>query len=367
MPRNLVLALAGLIGGGSLLLMPYPASARIVLTRAVVQSLRNRVRLIPRQQSPRPANLADIMHPGDALSTSSASMAELRFNDDSLARIGERAVFRFTPGTRNLRLSNGTVLLLIPPGRGRTNIRTPNAAAGIRGSALFVRHIPENNTTVVGALTNNVLGPMVVSNCDASQLQPIYAGQLAVVEECEITQLYDFDLNMFYKTSSLVKGLDLTNPSKAADPDDPIAQVRAEIVEALDDYETLTGEDLIENPEFVQLPAEQPNTLTLTPAPGETVNQFSGNFAIAPEQMPKLTEFEAQVKTPIELSPQTDSTLITTLDILPLEDLEALLDAPAIPASPIETVVTLPIESAPNPTPLTPTTPFLEAVSPIVT
>lgn len=128
-----------LLGAALIFGLPSSALAQSTLTWAKVERLRNRVHLIPNNRNARLARVADVMGVGDALRTASSSRAELRFNDGSLARVGEQATFRFTPNTRNFQLSNGTVLLLIPPGRGRTTIQTPNAVTGIQGSALFVR------------------------------------------------------------------------------------------------------------------------------------------------------------------------------------------------------------------------------------
>ncbi|MEL7313964.1 MAG: hypothetical protein AAFN08_03320 [Cyanobacteria bacterium J06559_3] len=63
----------------------------------------------------------------DAIRTEETSRVDLRFNDGSLARIGEQATFRFIPNTRNFRLSNGTTLLLIPPGGFPSNIIVPTS------------------------------------------------------------------------------------------------------------------------------------------------------------------------------------------------------------------------------------------------
>jgi hypothetical protein len=195
------------------------------------------------------------MIPGDGLSTGRSSLAELRFNDGSLARIGEQAIFRFVPKSRDFNLSNGTMLLLIPPGRGQTRIRTPNAAAAIRGSALFVRYNPESDTTIVGALTNSGIQ---VFNQTASQNYVLQAGQLMVVEKGQFQGLYDFDLRNFYQTSDLVRGLDLTKQSQiSVDPD--LASIQAETVEALANQAPITGEGVVENPAFLQNTAGNAN------------------------------------------------------------------------------------------------------------
>ncbi|MBD2336264.1 FecR domain-containing protein [Calothrix sp. FACHB-156] len=233
------------------------ANATTPLTRAEIQELRNLVQLIPRNgPKRRPARKADAMTPGDGLSTGRKSLADLRFNDGSLARVGEQAIFQFLPKTRNFRLTNGTVLLLIPPGRGQTRIQTPNAAAAIRGSALFVRYDEQTDTTIVGALTNSGIE---VSN-KASQSQVLEAGQLMVIVKGRFQGLYDFDLRNFYETSDLVRGLDLTRQNLAPTPDPAIASVQAETAAAVATQTPLKGEGVVENPSFLQLTASSANS-----------------------------------------------------------------------------------------------------------
>ncbi|HEY9651233.1 MAG TPA: FecR family protein [Coleofasciculaceae cyanobacterium] len=250
--RRIALLLTIVLWGSNSLLLPTEASAQTALTRAVIESLRNQVRLMPRNQSARAARTSDTMAAGDALATARASMAQLRFNDGSLARLGEQVVFRFVPGTRTFTLSNGTALLLIPPGRGRTGVRTPNAAAGIRGSALFVRYSPETNTTLIGALTNSGIE---VFNDTASQRQELKAGTMAVIVKNRIERVYEFDLNTFYQTSELAQGLNLTQTESTASPDAAIALVQSETSEAVEAQLPLSGEDVIETPSFVRLSA----------------------------------------------------------------------------------------------------------------
>ncbi|WP_236577839.1 FecR family protein [Trichormus variabilis] len=233
------------------LISPPQVNANTPLNRAEVQSIRNFVQLIQRaSRNKRPAQKLDAIIPGDGLSTGRASLADLRFNDGSLARVGEQAVFQFMPRTRNFRLSNGTVLLLIPPGRGQTRIQTPSATAAIRGSALFIRYDQKTDTTIIGALTNSGIA---VSNKDASQTQPLKAGQLLVLVKGEIQSLYDFDLQNFYETSDLAEGLDLTGKNSSATPDPAIAGVRAEIMAALATQSPLVGKGVMENPAFLEL------------------------------------------------------------------------------------------------------------------
>ncbi|WP_143845442.1 FecR family protein, partial [Nostoc sp. T09] len=248
------------IGVWGAIVLPFSerTSATTPLTRAEIQELRNLVQLIPKNSpKKRPARKSDALIPGDGLSTGRASLADLRFNDGSLARVGEQAVFQFLPKTRNFRLKNGTVLLLIPPGRGQTRIQTPNAAAAIRGSALFVRYDEKTDTTIVGALTNSGIE---VSNKQASQSQVLEAGQLMVIVKGKFQGLYDFDLRNFYDTSDLVRGLDLTRQNLTPTPDPAIASVQAETATAVAAQTPIKGEGVVENPSFLELTASSSNS-----------------------------------------------------------------------------------------------------------
>ncbi|NJN02806.1 MAG: hypothetical protein HC816_10245 [Leptolyngbyaceae cyanobacterium RM1_1_2] len=261
--------------------------AQVPLTRAQVEAIRNRVELIPQGRSARLAQVADVLGVGDALRTEVSARAELRFNDGSLARIGERATFRFVPNTRNFRLSNGTVLLLIPPGRGRTNIQTPNAVTGIQGSALFVRYDPETDTTIIGALTQNPLGPMVASNRDATEFVPLNAGQLAVIQGDRPIRRYQFDLDAFYQTSSLASGLNLTEVPTGSE-ESSLAAVRLETSEALESQDFSEDVAVIENPDFTSLSgAETPAASDVADSDGQPLidaagADIEGEFAVIP-------------------------------------------------------------------------------------
>ena len=280
---SITVGLAGSLIG--LLLIPKAAradDADIIkpepLVWARVDFLRNRVQLLPHDAAARDARIADLLSVGDSLRTLRRSRAELRFNDDSLARVGERATFRFTPNTRNFQLTNGTVLLLIPPERGRTTIQTPNAVTGIQGSALFVRYIPETNTTIVGALTDNPAGPMVLFNRDGSEQQALEANQIGVIEGDKITQLYRFDSQLFWESSGLAEGIDYSQ-NASANASDPLDGVREEIREAVSKQAPLPseGEGVIENPASFSRPASTEPGLADTPETPASTEPSTGS------------------------------------------------------------------------------------------
>ncbi|HEY9663391.1 MAG TPA: FecR family protein, partial [Allocoleopsis sp.] len=266
----------------STLLLAIDVHAQTPLNRAVLEALRNNVQLLPEDQSPRSARVSDVVTPGDGVSTASGAFAELRFNDGSLGRLGEQVVFWFTSGSRDFRLSNGTVLMLIPPGQGRTQIRTPNAAAGIQGSALFVRYIAETNTTIVGALTDSGIE---VFNEDGSQRQRLRGGQMAVAVGDQIEHIYDFDLKTFYETSELIQGLsplDTMPTSPAGDP--AVRQVQAEMQTAIEQQPSFSTDNVIGTPSFVQMPEGTPGEYPSLPETVPPPDAFPSPNGLATEQ-----------------------------------------------------------------------------------
>ncbi len=197
--------------GGTLALGLSPALAGPTpLTYATLRKVVNQVELLLKNETMRRnAQVNDrLSNGGDQIETRKSSRAELRFNDGTLAKVGELATFRFTPNTRRFDLGNGTYLFLVPPGQGNTEFHTRNAKAGVRGSALFIRYIQETDTTIMGALTNNPLGPMDITTT-GGQKQDLYAGQMAVVIKNRIDRVETFDLKTFLSTSPLYREIDM--------------------------------------------------------------------------------------------------------------------------------------------------------------
>ena len=198
-----------------------------LLTRAKVYKLVNTVQLLPNNQSPRPAKLADTLAPLDAIKTATRSRAELLFNEGSLARVGANAVFRFVPGTRSFQLRNGTALIMSLPGKVGTRVETPGGqvlAQAIPPSpstspssptlpatpptqplslAMIVRFDAASNTTNVFALTN---GSITVFDLKGGQVF-LTGGQTVSIVNGALGPVQTFDLRTFYKTSNLVTGL----------------------------------------------------------------------------------------------------------------------------------------------------------------
>jgi hypothetical protein len=363
MLRKLLPLLVIGVWGITVVSLPERASATTPLTRAEIQKIRNLVQLKPKNRQPRPARSSDAMFPGDGVSTGRASLAELRFNDRSLARVGEQAVFQFLPRTRNFKLSNGTVLLLIPPKQGQTRIQTPNAAAAIRGSALFVRYDEQTDTTVVGALTTSGIK---VSNKDASQSRVLEAGQMLVIVKDRIKGLYDFDLRNFYERSDLVRGLDLTRKTGEPSPDPAIAQVQEETTAAVAAQKPITGAGVIENPSFVKLTGSSPTS----PSAADN-NIINNNSPVEPlvdigqvlsnnDKKKDNSSGSTSVTTPAVTTPSVTTPAVTTPPVTtPSVTTPSVTTPPKIESPTDPPITTPPITTPPVTTPSVTTPPVI--------
>jgi hypothetical protein len=75
----------------------------------------------------------------NAVVTGDKSRAELKFNDGTVARLGQFTVFSFKEGTRDIDLKQGSTLLNVPKGLGRTNIKAAAVTAAITGTTVLVQ------------------------------------------------------------------------------------------------------------------------------------------------------------------------------------------------------------------------------------
>ncbi|MGB3612576.1 MAG: FecR family protein [Elainellaceae cyanobacterium] len=379
MIRKISLTLLLCLGIG--LVNPRSAEA-VPLTRAIIRLLRNEVNLIPQGRSPRRAAVSDAFTPGDALSTARQSFAEVRFNDGSLARVGESVLFRFAANTRTFRLDNGTVLLLVPPGQGGTRVRTPNATAGIRGSGLFVRHEknesnPEASVTLVGALTDSAItvcnsGDAVICSADApdasGQQVVLEAGQMAAVSNGNIS-VYEMDLETFYETSPLAVGLGNSDASSSDSGIDP--RVIEEINQGLADSTSFAAEiggELFVTPGFspdvsarassdgpvepqsIATPAEEVNSIVTG---GEATVDILGNEppAESPVEPPVVEPpveppvVEPPVVEPPVVEPPVEPPVIEPPAVEPPVE-PPVVEPPVEPPAPVD-----PVDPAPDPDP----------------
>ncbi len=307
-----------------------PALAEVPFSWAEIGAAANQVELISATGHRQSASPLDCLCPGHTLSTQGLSQAELRFNDGSLARVGERAQLQFLPATRRIRLNQGTALFFVPPEQGRTLIETPNAIAGLQNTGVVVRYVPDRNLTLVMALSNPATGPVAVTTNPLGQEGLIYAGQMALVSDAGL-QIVEFDLLEFYRTSRLVQGLDIPGSPHLERPGDPIAQLRPNLVSAIAEQQPFSGPSAILDPGLIN-PARANPTLSGPnpglPSPANPVQP--GEDLQNPSKLPPGVVMPPSAMPP---TPETPS--------------DPLLNAPTSPGNPVTPAV--PVAPEPGP------------------
>jgi hypothetical protein len=233
-----------------------PATAEVPFTWAEVNSVVNQVDLISATGSTQSVQPLDCLCPGTTLSTNGLSQAELRFNDGSLARVGEQAQLQFWPETRNLRLTQGTTLLFPFPNQGRTSIETPNALAGLQNNVVVVRYVPTRDLTLVMALANSDTGPVSVTVKATGQEGVLYAGHMALISDVGL-QVIEFDLLEFYRTSRLVLGLNIGSAPPGESANDPIALLRPNLLRAITQQQPFANTTILD-PALINRPNDTP-------------------------------------------------------------------------------------------------------------
>ncbi|MBA2622495.1 MAG: FecR domain-containing protein, partial [Chthoniobacterales bacterium] len=121
MKRNLTLAALSIIVAVSAKAGP--------LTEARINKIINEVTIVDSAATVRPAKLNEVLKNQVGVKTGVKSRSELLFQDETLTRIGPETYFSFTPGTRELDLRQGTLLLQVPKGLGGAKIRTAAVTA----------------------------------------------------------------------------------------------------------------------------------------------------------------------------------------------------------------------------------------------
>ena len=108
------------------------------LKEAQVTQVVKDVKLLPTGAAARPATVNDDVRDGIAVRTGVDSRSELKFTDQTLARLGANTLFSFSEGTRNLNLQDGAMLLRVPKGAGGAKINSSAVTAAITGTTVML-------------------------------------------------------------------------------------------------------------------------------------------------------------------------------------------------------------------------------------
>jgi hypothetical protein len=276
-------SLCGLVSAPALaypLVRPVPPPMQVAqqdsLTRAEVYRLENSVQLLPQGQSAYDASVGDVLVPLDAVKTGAGSIAELLFNEGSIARVDASTTFRFRQGLRRFELPNriarnetifvledGIALIIVPPNGTGTMIETPEGKVNIlaapvaaahsgaiatkslvaqaqllsppqQSSVVMVSHDAATQTTQVFALTD---GDITVTDAEGKKSTPLVGGQTVPIANGQVGSVQEFNLEGFYRSVPLAAGLGRGQESVVALQSLPVQttlnQARVETIAAI--------------------------------------------------------------------------------------------------------------------------------------
>ena len=192
----LVLAVVAVPGFGATLLRADG------LKSAQVSRLYNDVKLLPENQQPRPAAVADVVTGKAAVQTGGGSRAELVFTDKTLTRLGANTFFSFENGTRNLDLGKGTMLLEVPKNAGGAQIHTAAVTAAITGTTLLVEYNPKSYSKII--VLEGTVRAFLRGRVGESIL--LHAGEMLITppDAKKLPEAVHVDLGVLYSTSGLL-------------------------------------------------------------------------------------------------------------------------------------------------------------------
>ncbi|MEM8719496.1 MAG: FecR family protein [Cyanobacteria bacterium P01_G01_bin.39] len=215
------------------------ASASTVIKEAEIYKTRNQVELNLGQNTEwQSAQPGDVIAPQDSVRTGANSRADILFNEGTLVRTGAGTTFRFPPGKRSFELTSGAALIMIRPEQGQSTINTPEAKVVSQGTALFVQHNSQSNSSLIGVLTNSPAGLVEVSSADGTITLQLQAGQFVSIVQGVVGLVEHFVLPMFYETVELSAGLGMEPQAMEAllaqESPEVQATIRAVQAEAID-------------------------------------------------------------------------------------------------------------------------------------
>ncbi|MGI9089063.1 MAG: FecR domain-containing protein [Chthoniobacterales bacterium] len=173
------------------------------LIEAQVTKIVNDVRVVDPTHGAHPATLQETIKDEITLKTGVKSRSELVFQDQTLTRLGPESSFSFKPGTRDMSLPRGTMLLQVPKGLGGAKIHTAAVTAAITGTTIMMENIPGQHLKVLvleGSLRLSMNGKIG----DSLLLLP---GRMVIMppNAKRIPEPVAVDLAHVMKTSALVK------------------------------------------------------------------------------------------------------------------------------------------------------------------
>lgn len=119
------------------------------LGSAKITAIRNKVEKGELGQTRR-AVVQDSLPDGQRLDTRQNSLAELKFNDQSLARLGANTTFSYNSESRLVQIDRGTALIHTPPGNGGLTITSGGVSGTVSGNTFLLTAFSEQGKATGG-------------------------------------------------------------------------------------------------------------------------------------------------------------------------------------------------------------------------
>jgi hypothetical protein len=192
----------------ALLLAGIVASPAAELKEARVTEVVKDVKLLPTGAAPRPAEVSDDVRDGTAVRTGAESRSELKFPDQTLARLGANTVFSFNEGTRSLNLQDGAMLLRVPKGAGGAKISSSAVTAAITGTTVMVEtHSKKSKDSYYKFIVLEGTARLFLPG-QLGESVLVKAGQMIIMPSGgkKIPQAVDVDIQKIVQSSLLITG-----------------------------------------------------------------------------------------------------------------------------------------------------------------
>ena len=181
----------------------------------VTQIVRD-VKLLASKSGARPATVNDSVGEGQAVRTGGDSRAELTFTNQSITRLGANTVFSYGQGAKQLDLSSGAALIIVPKAAGEVRINTAAATAAVTGfTALVESHKTAANKIMI--IDGHACAKKLINGAATGACIDLYAGDMLVLQPGTRGNgaVQKFDIQKAIKTARLLNGFNNKLPGWA--------------------------------------------------------------------------------------------------------------------------------------------------------
>lgn len=168
------------------------------LQEARVSQVIQDVRLLEAHAATHAAAVNDKVIKGSAVRTGVESRAELTFNDLTITRLGANTIFSFTAGARQAELTQGAILLQVPPNAPAVKANTTSVTVAVMGGTAFLSTGPPAKFMVLeGTGTIYPIG-------HPEKAVTVHGGEMVLAEGGRVSKPDKFDVKLVLATSALI-------------------------------------------------------------------------------------------------------------------------------------------------------------------